>query len=770
MNEPSQHLASELSLTPSQVSNALALRADGGTIPFIARYRKERTGEMNETQLSLLFERYDYLVELEQRKHTVLSSIQEQGKLTDELRRAIESCILKTDLEDLYLPYKPKKRTRALVAQEKGLGPLSDRLVDLNVPDTRSVDLEAEAAPFVLPERGVTSAQEALAGASDILAERVAERADVRAHLREYILAHGLILSTVKPQHAEGSTKFEMYRSFSAPLKQIQAHNLLALFRGELQHVLDLGITFDDTPVRVYLEDREVRSSAESLRGFYREMLRDAFDRLLRPSLVTEVRTVKKEAADRESITTFAENLRELLLSSPAGSRITLAIDPGFRTGCKITVLDGTGKFVAAETIQPHRAAAERERAAQVLAGLVRDQHVELIAIGNGTASRETDRFVADILRTIEHPPVKVVVNEAGASVYSASKLATKEFPNLDVTLRGAISIGRRVQDPLAEMVKIEPKAIGIGQYQHDVDQKLLKRKLDETVESCVNYVGVEVNTASRELLRYVSGMNAAVADSLIAYRNQHGTFQNREELKLIPRLGPRTFELAAGFLRIRGGVVPLDNTAVHPESYGIAEKILGDLHLGLEELAARPEVLGSVDPKHYVTETAGEPTVRDILAELGKPGRDPRTAFVTPTFRDDIKEPKDLQPGMVLDGIVTNVANFGAFVDVGVHHDGLVHVSQLADKFVEDPKTVVKVGQIVKVRVLEVNEQQKRISLSMRLTERPRRPPKKGEGKKEGGETKGKKDKNGHREIREPKEQPPRFTLEDLKAKFNNR
>jgi len=770
-----QYLAREFALAPTQVSNALALRSEGCTLPFIARYRKERTGELTETQLAGVFDRHDYIVELEQRKKVILDSVTAQGKLTEEFRAAVEACTQKTELEDLYLPYRPRKRTRAMAAREKGLGPLADRIAQLNAPETSTADLEAEASPFVSAEKGVASVQEALAGAADILAEGVADRPDLRVAVRQYILDHGTIASTVKAQYEEGTTKFEMYRSYSAPVKQIQGHNLLALFRGELQHVLDVEIRFEEEPVRILLERAVLRATIEPMGSFYREMLKDAFDRLIRPSVIAEIRSIKKEAADRESVIAFAGNLRELLLGPPAGGRVTLAIDPGFRTGCKVAVIDGTGKFVVGDTIQPHRAAAERERAAQVLKTLLQEHHVELIAIGNGTASRETERFVMDVLRGVEHPPIKVVVSEAGASVYSASKLAVRELPELDVTLRGAVSIGRRLQDPLAEMVKIEPKAIGIGQYQHDVDQKLLRRKLEETVESCVNYVGVDVNTASRELLRFVSGINTGIADSLIAFRNQRGPFPNREALKQIPKFGPKTFEQSAGFLRVRGGDTALDITAVHPESYPVAERILQDLQLSLEDLARNPDALTAVDPKRYVTEAAGEPTVRDILQELRKPGRDPRESFVTPAFRDDIKELKDLKPGLLLEGIVTNVANFGAFVDIGVHHDGLVHVSQLADRFVGDPKSVVKVGQIVKVRVLEVNEQQKRISLSMRSGDRPRHQPKKKDRKGERpdqrtGAGAEKRRSEPKRESHEPKEQAPKYTVEDLKAKFNNR
>jgi protein Tex len=763
------HISSELSLAPSLVASALALRADGGTIPFIARYRKEKTGGMTETQLSQLFERFDYLTELQERKRAILQSVAEQGKLTEVLRQQFEACVRKVDLEDLYLPFRPRRRTRASDARDKGLTALAERLRALNVPETATVDLQAEAAPFVAADREVATADAALAGASDILAEDLASETSTHVRLRDIFLQTAILRSSITGDLPEGTTKFETYREYTSPLGQAPSHALLAILRGEAQHVLTVDITVDDAAAAAALEERVLQAPADSLRTYLRTMVHDAYERLIKPSLLVEIRSAAKENADYDSVLTFAGNLRELLLSSPAGSKVTLAIDPGFRTGCKVVVIDGTGKYVASDTIQPHRAAAERTRAAQILTNLIQQHHVELIAIGNGTASRETDRFVTEMLRTVERAPIKVIVNEAGASVYSASKLAVKEFPELDVTLRGAISIGRRLQDPLAEMVKIDPKAIGIGQYQHDIDQKLLRRKLEETVSSCVNFVGVDLNTASRELLRYVSGFNASIADSLVSFRNHHGAFASREGLRQVSKFGPKTFEQAAGFLRIRGGANPLDNTAVHPESYPTAERIIADLQTTIDDLVRTPAMLDGVDVQQYVTAEIGEPTLRDILGELRKPGRDPRDAFVTPTFRDDIKEMKDLKPGMELEGIVTNVANFGAFVDIGVHHDGLVHVSQLADRFVEDPKTVLKVGQIVKVRVLEVNEQQKRISLSMRSTERQHRPPaKKAEGKKERPE--GKPRKEPRKESPEPPSPPSKYTIEDLKAKFNSR
>ncbi|PMB48182.1 RNA-binding transcriptional accessory protein, partial [Fischerella thermalis CCMEE 5330] len=610
---------------------------------------------------------------------------------------------------------RPKRRTRATVAREKGLEPLAEFIKSLNTKNAAPANLEPEAAKYISEDKGVKTAQEALKGASDILAEEVAEKAELRAYLREYLLEEGIFVSRIKDEHPEGTTKFEMYRNYQIKVKNIAPHNLLALCRGENEEVLSFDISFDEDVVLSYLESQEIRSKHRPIRNFYQEMLKDAFNRLMKTSLISEVISEKKLYADVESIKTFEANLRELLLSAPAGMKPTMAIDPGFRTGCKVAILNETGKFLEYQAVFPHQAAEQRLKAAQILKNLIEKYKIELIAIGNGTASRETDEFVAEVLRTLERKPIKVIVNESGASIYSASKVAAEEFPDLDVTVRGAISIGRRLQDPLAELVKIDPKSIGVGQYQHDVDQKLLKKKLDETVESCVNYVGVDLNTASKELLTFVSGITPAVANNIVTYRNQNGAFKNRRELLKVPKLGPKTFEQAAGFLRIRNGKNPLDNTAVHPESYAVVEAIAKDLNVPLQQVTQIAEKLKKANLKKYVTETVGEPTLRDILKELEKPGRDPRAEFKYATFQEGIKEISDLKVGMELEGIVTNVANFGAFVDIGVHHDGLVHISQLADKFVDDPKKIVKVGQVVKVRVMEVNEKLKRIGLSMK-------------------------------------------------------
>jgi uncharacterized protein len=710
-----ERIAQELSLGFHQVQNALELFAQGGTVPFIARYRKEKTGELNEVQLRGLQERHAYLTELEERKGVILQSIGEQGKLTDELRGKIEECLQKTELEDLYLPYRPKKRTRATLAKERGLEPLARFIEGLNLPDAPDLDLAGEAARYVSESAGIADVREALRGAADILAEEVSEKAEHRAYLREYLLKEGIFRSQIKEEYAPGTTKFEMYRDYRIGVKEIAPHNMLAIRRGETEGVLNFTIDFDAAFAANYLESREIRSRHQSIREFYQSMLADAFERLMKATLIGEVRLEKKIWADQESVKTFETNLRELLLSSPAGMKPTLGVDPGFRTGCKVAAIDGTGRLAEYQTIQPHKSEAERKGAAGIIRQMIAKHRIELIAIGNGTAGRETDAFLTEAIAELGKKPVKVLVSEAGASIYSASETALEEFPDLDLTIRGAISIARRLQDPLAELVKIDPKSIGVGQYQHDIDQKLLKQKLEDTVESCVNYVGVDLNLASKELLSFISGISSAVAKNIVAYRNQNGPFPNRSQLLQVPKFGPKTFEQAAGFLRIRNSDNPLDNTAVHPESYFVVENIARDLGLALDRITESRDRLRSVDLKKYVSGDIGEPTLRDILSELEKPGRDPRAEFRYATFNEDIREMKDLAPGMVLEGVVTNVANFGAFVDIGVHQDGLVHISQLADRFVDDPRKVVKVGQIVKVRVLEVNEALKRISLTMK-------------------------------------------------------
>lgn len=733
-------LAQELNLQPWQIEAALGLLSEGATVPFIARYRKERTGELDETQLRQIQERHQYLQDLADRKQTILKAIQDQGKLTPELEAAIAACGQKTELEDLYLPYKPKRRTRATIAREKGLEPLAQWLEAWNLgqlpqsQQLRRSDLETQAQALVQgqsadPDRGVATIDEAIQGAMDILAEGVAERAELRARVQGEVERSGRFQSHIKADFPEGSTKFELYRNYEVKLTKIAPHNLLALLRGEREGVVEFNLVFDEEAVLEELQGAVIRSRNGDLRALYQAVVKDAFQRLMKTSIVNRVISEKKTWADAESIQTFEANLRELLLAAPAGMKPTLAIDPGFRTGCKVAVIGPTGEFLHYEAIFPHQSQGQRQKAAQTLRQLVQQHQIQLIAIGNGTAGRETDTFVAEALQSLEisaktgakTAPITVTVNEAGASVYSASEVAIAEFPDLDVTVRGAISIGRRLQDPLAELVKIDPKSIGVGQYQHDVDQKQLKQKLEETVESCVNYVGVDLNTASKELLTYVSGLSPAVAANVVAYRTEKGAFRDRKELLKVPKLGPKAYEQCAGFLRIREGKNPLDNTAVHPERYGLVSQILADIGVDPKQNNALKNLdLKKVNLKRYVTESVGEPTLRDILAELEKPGRDPRAQFTYAQFRSDIQTIQDLKPGLELEGVVTNVANFGAFVDLGVHQDGLIHISQMADRFVADPTAIVKVGQVVRVRVLSVEVDRKRIGLSLKGVQQP--------------------------------------------------
>ena len=747
-------LSEELNLKSWQVKNTLDLFNEGGTVPFVARYRKERTGELDEIVLRKLQERHKYLVELEERKEAILKSIEEQGKLTDELKKSIEVCSQKAELEDLYLPYKPKRRTRATAAREKGLEPLAEWIKSENRLGGLSQSLEEAATPYIDSEKGVETADDALRGAADIIAEEIADKADLRAYIRDFLFKNGAFVSQIKKEFPEGTTQYENYRDFRIPVSKIQAHNMLALRRGETEGILLFDLEFDETYVLDYLEKKESFSDDTSLQEFYKALLEDGFRRLMRNTLIGEVRLQKKEEADLESIKTFAANLRELLLASPAGLRPTLGVDPGFRTGCKVAMLDRTGKYLAYTPIYPHSGAGKREEAKKTLKSLIEKHEVELIAIGNGTAGRETDQFVGEVLADLETKPTKVLVNESGASVYSASEVAIEEFPDLDITVRGAISIGRRLQDPLAELVKIDPKSIGVGQYQHDVDQTRLREKLEETVESCVNFVGVNLNTASKELLRFASGISPTLAGNIVTYRNKNGEFKRREDLLEVPRFGPKAFEQAAGFLRIPDGANPLDNTSVHPERYSVVKAMSTDLGVGVETITSVPERLKDLDLKRYVNDEVGMPTLQDILEELKKPGRDPRSTFQYASFREDVTDIKDLNQGMILEGVVTNVTNFGAFVDIGVHRDGLVHISQLANKFVSDPTEIVKVGQVVKVRVTEINEKLKRIGLSMRLEDKPRpaRAPRKDKPKK----------------TARPKKKEA--TLEDLVKKFNTR
>lgn len=708
-----QVIASELSISLHRVENALTLLDEGATIPFIARYRKERTNSLNEIELRDIQERYLYLQELEERKQVILSAIALQNQLSEGLKAQITACLQKNELEDLYLPYKPKRRTRATMAKEKGLTPLAEWIKSLNHPQGKPQSLTLEAKKYL--SENVETVELALKGAGDIIGEEIAEIASLRAYLRDFILNNGAFVSHIKDDYPKGSTKFEMYRHFQGKFNHIAPHNILALLRGEKEKILTVDVDFEEEKALNYLESQIIKTKIPDINNFYRDTIKDSFSRLLKPTIIREVRSHLKQWADIESIKTFEANLRELLLSPPAGMKPTMGIDPGFRTGCKVAILSATGQFLEYQTIFPHSGNNQSVMAVETIKKLIEKHQIQLIAIGNGTASRETDEFITKVLAELDTKPIKVIVNESGASIYSASEVAIAEFPDLDITVRGAISIGRRLQDPLAELVKIDAKSIGVGQYQHDVDQKLLKKNLTETVESCVNYVGVDLNTASQQLLTFVSGINPTIANNIISYRNEKGIFKNRKELLKVKKLGAKTYELCAGFLRIRDGNNPLDNTAVHPESYAIVQNIAQDLNIPLTEIDQINKQLKKIKLNKYITENIGLPTLQDIIKELEKPGRDPRDKFQYATFKEGIKEVADLKVGMELEGIITNVVNFGAFVDIGVHQDGLVHISQLADRFVNDVNEVVKVGQVVTVKVLEVNEKLNRISLSMK-------------------------------------------------------
>ena len=708
-------VAAELALAPAQVRSTLALFDEGNTLPFIARYRKEATGGLDEIQLRDVRERADYLEEMEERRTTILQSIESQGKLDDALRATIEGAATKQALEDLYLPFKPKRRTRAMIARERGLAPLADQLWAGEIDDDAALTL---AASFVHPEgegQEVTTPDEALQGARDILAEQLAEDATVRGWVREVTRAQGVVKCGVQKGKDDDASKFKDYFDYSEPLGTIPSHRMLAIRRGEAEEVLQWRV---EAPVES-ITARLTRDVVDGRRATRQLSLvaADAYKRLLATPIEVELRVELKTRADDEAIAVFGRNLEQLLLSAPAGEKRTVGLDPGFRTGVKVAVVSATGALVHTDTLYLH----QEERFSGAVRALVARFTPDLIAIGNGTASRETEALVKSALRELDAArPQVVVVNEAGASVYSASDAARAEFPELDVSLRGAVSIARRLQDPLAELVKIDPKSIGVGQYQHDVNQPRLKSRLDETVASCVNRVGVEVNTASAALLSYVAGIGPTLAQAIVTLRDERGGVKSRAELREVPRLGAKAFEQAAGFLRVRGGVHPLDASAVHPERYALVERMAADLGVGVAALVGNEALLASIDITRYVAADAGLPTLRDIVDELRKPGRDPRQAFEPPAFRDDLQKPADLLPGMVLEGVVTNIVAFGCFVDVGVHQDGLVHVSQLADRFVKDPNEVVRVGQKVKVTVQSVDLPRNRIALSMRSNPSP--------------------------------------------------
>ncbi len=719
-------VAAELSLPRPSVARTLELFAGGATIPFVARYRKEVTGGLDEVQLGKIQERGAYLRELDERRRAVLASISEQGKLTAELRARLLATTSKTELEDLYLPFKPKRRTRAIIARERGLEPLAELIWAQG--DQLPESAAALAARYVSVDKGVPDADAAWQGARDIVAERVAEDATVRAGLREQALAEGRMAakkSERKPKEgepalsAEDARKFEDYHQFEEPVRTLPSHRVLALRRGEKLGALRVSLEIDREVALTRVRGRVMRGRGGALGGELERALGDAYDRLLAPSIEVDVRLALKERADAEAIRVFAENLRHVLLAAPLGGKRVLALDPGFRSGVKVAALDDKGDLVEHTVIYPHEPQRRLDEAKQVLRALVAKHKIEAVAIGNGTAGRETEAVVRAVKQDGGLPAscLVVSVSESGASVYSASEVAREELPDQDVTVRGAVSIGRRLQDPLAELVKIDPKSIGVGQYQHDVDQPALRRALDGVVESSVNRVGVEVNTASARLLAYVSGIGESLAKAIVAWRAAHGAFASRKQLMEVPRLGAKAFEQAAGFLRIRGGAHPLDGSAVHPESYDVVERMAADLGVAVSGLLGQKELLARVQLGKYVDERRGEPTLRDIVAELERPGRDPREGFEAVGFRDDVTEISHLQEGMVLQGVVTNVAAFGAFVDVGVHQDGLVHVSELAHRFVKDPAEVVKVGDRVKVKVMKVEVDRKRIGLSIKQT-----------------------------------------------------
>jgi len=717
MDKINQRIAAELGVGVAQVAAAVALLGEGATVPFIARYRKEKTGGLDDTQLRKLEERLGYLRELEDRRATVLKSIEEQGKLTPELARSIAAAETKVELEDLYAPYKPKRRTRAQIAREAGLEPLADLLLK-----TPTLVPESEAAKFVDTEKGVADTKAALDGARHILIERIGEDAKLVGALREWLWTEGVLTSKVlKGKDTEGA-KFADYFDFSQPIKDVPSHRALAILRGRNEGILDIDLDVPheaDKPHPAELKIRAAFSIADRGRPADRwlaDTVRLAWKAKLAISLSVDLLVRLKERADTEAISVFSKNLKDLLLAAPAGPRVTMGLDPGYRTGVKVAVVDQTGKLVDTATIYPHEPQRDWQGALATLAALCMKHKVDLVSIGNGTASRETDRLVADLMAKMPQLKLtKVVVSEAGASVYSASELAAKEFPDLDVSLRGAVSIARRLQDPLAELVKIEPKAIGVGQYQHDVDHTGLARSLDAVVEDCVNSVGVDVNTASVPLLARVSGLNRTLAATIVAFRDENGAFKSRSALKKVPRLGPKVFEQAAGFLRIMNGKNPLDASAVHPEAYPVVERIAERTGRPVKSLIGDRALLKTLKPADFADETFGIPTVTDILAELEKPGRDPRPEFKTASFREGVEKISDLKPGMQLEGVVTNVAAFGAFVDIGVHQDGLVHISELSDRFVKDPREVVKAGDVVKVRVKDVDVERKRIALTMK-------------------------------------------------------
>ncbi len=711
-------IATELSVRPQQVSAAVALLDEGSTVPFIARYRKEATGNLDDTQLRLLAERLIYLRELNDRRNTILNSISTQGKLSPELEQAINEADTKTLLEDLYLPYKPKRRTKAQIAREAGLQPLADALLA-----NRQLIPTELATQFISADKGVADVASALDGARQIIMEQLSENAELLSELRERVWQKGLIHATVVAGKENEAAKFKDYFDYAEAINKIPSHRALALLRARNEDLLHFTLkpAADEQPEHDFCTQRvaqrlQITDTTKPADAWLADTARLAWKVKLFSRIDIDLKLKLREAAEQEAIKVFANNLKDLLLAAPAGAKTTMGLDPGIRTGVKVAIVDPTGKLLATTTIYPHPPRQQWDESISTLAKLIQQHQVQLVSIGNGTGSRETDTLVADVMkRHSELKFSKITVSEAGASVYSASELAAKEFPELDVSLRGAVSIARRLQDPLAELVKIEPKSIGVGQYQHDVNQVQLARGLDAVVEDCVNAVGVDVNTASVALLKQVSGLTNSISENIVAFRNEHGAFKNRKQLKKVPRLGDKAYEQAAGFLRVMNGDNPLDASAVHPEAYPVVEAIIASTHKSIRDLIGQSQFLRTLNPIQFTNERFGLPTVTDILQELEKPGRDPRPEFKSVEFQAGIEKMSDLKVGMKLAGVVTNVANFGAFVDIGVHQDGLVHISHLSDNFIKDPRDAVKTGELVKVTVLEVDIERKRIALSMK-------------------------------------------------------
>ncbi len=766
MDSINSRIANELGVRPQQVAAAVALLDEGSTVPFIARYRKEVTGSLDDTQLRNLEERLRYLRELDERRVSILASIEEQGKLTLELKREIDLADTKTRLEDLYLPYKQKRRTKGQIALEAGLGELADALFG-----NPELNPESEATRFIDAEKGFADVKAVLEGAKYILMERFAEDADLLAKLRDFLKHNATLSARVVPGKETEGAKFSDYFEHDEVLKNTPSHRALAIFRGRNEGILSVSLKVgDETPGSMHPgegmigERFGIANRGRAADKWLAEVVRWTWKVKLYTSLETDLLGELRDKAEDEAISVFARNLHDLLLAAPAGPRATLALDPGLRTGCKVAVVDATGKLLETATVYPHAPRNDWDGTLAILAKLCAKHAVDLIAIGNGTASRETDKLAGELIKKVPGLKLtKIMVSEAGASVYSASELAAREFPDLDVSLRGAVSIARRLQDPLAELVKIDPKSIGVGQYQHDVSQLKLARSLDAVVEDCVNAVGVDVNTASAALLARISGLNATLAQNIVQFRDANGAFKSRSELKKVPRLGEKTFEQAAGFLRVMNGDNPLDASAVHPETYSLVQRIAQDTGRDIRSLIGDSAFLKRLDPKQFTDETFGLPTVTDIIGELDKPGRDPRPEFKTAEFQDGVEKLSDLEPGMVLEGVVTNVTNFGAFVDIGVHQDGLVHISALSEKFVKDPYEVVKAGDIVKVKVMEVDIPRNRVGLSMRMSDTPGA---KTDGpQRSGGKPRG----NAPRSERHAREDKPAPTNAAMAALFAN-